>query len=183
VSKSFERHLLATNRSARTVQTYLCALNALMAYLEAEGMPSEVRAIRKAHLEGFVADRLKRVKAATVSVQFRALQQFWRWAFEEAEIPSNPMAKMRPPIVPEEPPPVLSPDQIKRLLRACDGPGFLARRDLALIRLLLDTGMRRSELAALTVDDIDLADGTALGSRQVPEAPRGPLRSEERSCA
>jgi site-specific recombinase XerD len=162
LSKSFQRHLLATNRSARTVQTYLCALDALTLYLEAEELPTEVRSIRRAHLESFVADRLFKVKAATVSVQFRALQQFWRWAVTEEEATSSPMTKMRPPIVPEEPPAILAPDQIRRLLRACDGPGFLTRRDLAVVRLLLDTGMRRGELAGLKVEDIDLEAGTAL---------------------
>jgi adenylate cyclase len=54
---SFRRHLLATNRSARTVQTYLCALDGLTRYLEAQGLPTEVRSIRRSHLEGFVAER------------------------------------------------------------------------------------------------------------------------------
>lgn len=94
---SFQRNLLATNRSARTVQTYLCAVNGLIAYLESERLPSEVRSIRKAHLEGFVAARPLTAKAATVSVQFRALQQFFKWAEGEEELPSSPMAKMRPP--------------------------------------------------------------------------------------
>jgi site-specific recombinase XerD len=94
---SFRRYLLATNRSARTVQTYLCALEGLTRYLESEGLSLEVRAVRRSHLEGFVADRLRTVKAATISVQYRALQQFFRWAVAEEEIPSPPMAKMRPP--------------------------------------------------------------------------------------
>jgi site-specific recombinase XerD len=134
----------------------------LTRYLEAEGLPTEVRAIRRAHLEAFVADRLATVKAATISIQYRALQQFFRWAVSEEETPSSPMTKMRPPIVPEEPPAVLSSDQIGKLLRACQGQGFLARRDLAIVRLLLDTGMRRSELAGLKVGDVDMRDATAL---------------------
>ncbi len=169
---SFSRHLLATNRSQRTVQTYLHALEGLAKYLDAEGLPTEVRSIRKAHLEGIVAHRLQTAKAATVSVQFRALQQFFKWAVVEDEVPSSPMSKMRPLIVPEEPPAILSPDQIRRLLRACDGPGFLARRDLAIVRFLLDTGVRRAELAGLKVEDIDLGDGTAvvLGKWRRPRA-------------
>ena len=162
LAPSFRRHLLSTNRSARTVQTYLCALEGLITYLESEDLPTEVRSIRRAHLEGFVADRLTRVKAATVSVQFRALQQFWRWAVSEDEVASSPIERLRAPIVPEEPPAILRDDQIRSLLRACEGNGFLARRDLAIVRLLLDTGMRRAELAGLKVEDVDLADATAL---------------------
>jgi integrase len=114
------------------------------------------------HLEGFVADRLATVKAATISVQYRALQQFFKWAVGEEELGSSPMEKMRPPIIPEEPPAVLTPEQLRKLLRACDGSGLLARRDLAIIRLLLDTGLRRSELAGLKVEDVDLEDSTAV---------------------
>ena len=95
LTPSFRRHLLATNRSARTVQTYVCALDGLIVYLESQGLPTEVRSIRRAHLEGFVADRLTSVKAATVSVQFRALQQFWRWAVSEDEVGSSPMERLR----------------------------------------------------------------------------------------
>lgn len=51
----FRRHLLATNRSARTVQTYLCAVDGLARYLEAQGLPTEVRGLRRSHLEGFVS--------------------------------------------------------------------------------------------------------------------------------
>jgi hypothetical protein len=36
------RHLLATNRSQRTVQTYMHALAGLIRYLEASGLPTEV---------------------------------------------------------------------------------------------------------------------------------------------
>lgn len=69
---SFQRHLLATNRSRRTVETYVNALAGLTRYLEAEGLPVEVRSIKRVHLESFVASRLATVKASTVSVQFRA---------------------------------------------------------------------------------------------------------------
>jgi integrase len=162
LAPSFRRHLLATNRSAPTVKTYICAVEGLARYLDSEGLPTEVRAIRRSHLEGFAADRLAVVKASTISVQYRALQQLFKWAVGEDEVPSSPMAKMRPPIIPEEPPAVLSPVQLRDLLRTCQGAGFLARRDLAILRLLLDTGMRRSELAGLKVEDVDLEDGTAV---------------------
>lgn len=72
------------------------------------------------------------------------------------------MAKLKPPIVPEEPPAILTDDEIRRLLSACAGQAFADRRDLAILRLLLDTGMRRAELAALKVADVDLTDATAL---------------------
>ena len=162
LAPSWRRHLLATNRSGPTVKTYLCAVDGLTRWLESEGLPTEVRGIRRMHLEGFVADRLTRVKPATISVQYRALQQFFKWAVVEEELSLSPMEKIRPPIIPEEPPAVLTAEQIRRLFKACEGAGFLARRDMAVLRLLLDTGMRRSELAGLKVEDVDLEEGTAI---------------------
>jgi integrase len=48
------------------------------------------------------------------------------------------MAKMRPPIQPEQPVPVIAPDGLRRLLKACDGKGFDARRDELMSRTLGD---------------------------------------------
>jgi site-specific recombinase XerD len=44
----------------------------------------------------------------------------------------------------------------QRLFQACTGKDFEARRDIALIMLLLDTGARRAEMAGLKLADVDL---------------------------
>jgi integrase len=72
------------------------------------------------------------------------------------------MEQMTPPIVPEEPPAILRNEELKAILDACAGADFDARRDTAIIRLLLDTGMRRAELAGLKRDDIDLDQQVAI---------------------
>lgn len=46
--------------------------------------------------------------------------------------------------------------QVEKLLKVCEGRDFDARRDMAILRVLLDTGLRRSELAGLRVKDLDL---------------------------
>jgi integrase len=83
------------------------------------------------------------------------LRILYRWLEEEEDVPS-PMARMKPPIVPEQPIPVIPEDGLRRLLKVCEGRGFEARRDTALIMLLLDTGARRGELVGLTLADVDL---------------------------
>ena len=47
--------------------------------------------------------RLEAVKPATVSADFRALQQFFKWLVREEEIERNPMLGAEAPIVPEDP--------------------------------------------------------------------------------
>jgi integrase/recombinase XerC len=76
------------------------------------------------------------------------MRVLYRWLEEEEELP-NPMARMKPPIIPERPIPIVPDDGLRRLLAACAGKGFEARRDTAIIVLLLDTGARRAELADL----------------------------------
>ena len=158
----FVRHLEAENKSPGTVSTYLKALRALDAYLAAAGMPRTIDGIRREHLEAFMSDLLTRVRPATASNRYRALQQFFKWAEGIEEIRESPMRKMRPPHVPEEPPPVVREAEARTLLDACRGTGFEERRDAALLRMLFDTGMRRAELAGLAVDDLDLNSRLAI---------------------
>ena len=68
------------------------------------------------------------------------------------------MAKMRAPQVPEQPVPVFTDDELAAFLKATDGRHFTSRRDHAIFRLFIDTGMRLGELAGLRVDDLHLGD-------------------------
>ena len=71
-------------------------------------------------------------------------------------ITAHPMANVKPPSVPEAPVAVLDSGQLKRLLSTVAGEDFVSRRDSAILRLFMDTGMRRGELANLRIDDVDL---------------------------
>ena len=57
--------------------------------------------------------------------------------------------------MPEQPVPLHTEEEIKSLLTACQGRDVYALRDTAIIRLLLDTGMRCAELVGIELDDID----------------------------
>ena len=94
------------------------------------------------------------------------------------------MANMRPPAVPEPPPRVLT-DDLRRLLKACEGKGFEDRRDTALVRLLLDTGARRAELVGLGVGDVDFDHNVALvlGKGRRPRPCRSAARRPRRWTA
>ena len=54
----------------------------------------------------------------------------------------------------------LEPDQVQRLLAACDASTVVGNRDLAILTLLLRLGLRRDEVARLGLDDIDWRAGT-----------------------
>lgn len=54
----------------------------------------------------------------------------------------------------------LEPDQVRRLLAACDADTAVGCRDLAILSLLVRLGLRRGEVAGLGLDDIDWRAGT-----------------------
>jgi site-specific recombinase XerD len=156
LAESYRLSLEAQNKSPRTIQTYLEAVARLETFLVAADLPADVDRIERRHVEAFIADLLETQSAATASNRYRALQSFFRWAEEEEEVERSPMAKMKPPTVPIRPVPVLRDEQLAALFKACEGSEFADLRDAAIIRLLLDTGLRRAELGALAVDDVDL---------------------------
>jgi site-specific recombinase XerC len=91
------------------------------------------------------------------------LQAFFKWSVAEGELKTSPMVGVKPPQLPDEPPPVLTADQLRRLLKSCEGRDFTDRRDTAIIRLFIDTGVRVSEAAGIMLpDDLDLDDQVVI---------------------
>jgi len=164
---AFRRHLKSENVSINTIATYGSAVDMLAAYLEREGLPTDVAAIRREHVAAFVADLLDHWKPATAHNRYRGCQRFFNWLAEEGEITDSPMAKMKPPRLAEQPPAVLRDADLKALLGTCDREtSFQGRRDAALLRVLIDTGARRAEAAGLrwtpadeATNDVDLEAG------------------------
>jgi site-specific recombinase XerD len=154
LARSFERHMRAENRSDRTIATYLHGLRQAETFLRARG--TTVEAATRADLEAFMADLLARRTASTAATYYKVLKVLYGWLVDEEELEADPMAKMKPPIVPVNPVPVVPADGLKRLFQACAGKSFEARRDTALIMLLLDTGARRAEMVGLKLSDVDL---------------------------
>ena len=147
-------------KSERTQALYLGAGRQLVAYLEQHDGPQSAATLTRAVLEEFFNDYSTTHKPSTVSLVYRSLQQLMKYLQSEDEIDRSPMEHVAKPLVPEIPVPVVTDEDLARLLAACAGKDFMALRDTALIRLLIATGGRRGELAALKVDDIDLTTDT-----------------------
>jgi site-specific recombinase XerD len=153
---SWRRHLRAKHRSPRTIQSYEEAVGQFAAFLAERGMPQQVASIAREHVETWIEDLLAHRAPATAAVRFRSLQQFFRWLSEEGEIERSPMARMTPPSVAQDPPAVLTDDQLRALLKACEGRTFDQRRDTAMLLTFIDTGARLSEVAGMLLEDVDL---------------------------
>lgn len=170
---SFIRAKKAANCSESTIASYRADLRYFATALDPAGV--DLAAATRRHIETWLAENLDAgLAAATVARRFRTLQQFYRWAAAEDEVAVDPTAKMPTPKVPLQPPPIISADDLARLLAACTtprlGPGratptdgratFENRRDAAIIQLLATTGCRSSELMMLQVADVDMANAT-----------------------
>lgn len=153
--RGFERSLRAANRVPGTIEKYLTIARQFVAFLAEAGMPTATAAVAREHVEAFLAHCVETQKPSTVMTKYQALKQLWKYLVSEGEVEADPMARITPPIVPEVPVPVLADDALRRLLATCAGRDFDDRRDTAVIRLLIDTGMRLAELANLSVDDLD----------------------------
>jgi site-specific recombinase XerD len=163
VLPSFERSLRAARRSPRTIDNYVSTARAFISWLDSAGHPVEVGLIRREHVELWLLALEDRGNTpSTMASRYRCLQQLFRWLEIEEEIDHSPMAKMRPPSIPEPVTPVLSVEDQRELLKACEGRTLMDRRDLAIMSMFLDAGLRLTELADLKLGDVDLDSGAAI---------------------
>ena len=165
--RSFSYHIRATNKRPRTREIYQDAAERLARVSHApryahRRRPYQTGACRGVHF----GPTLISGRPGTAANKYRSLQQFFKWLAEEGEIKESPMARMKAPLVPEQPIPVLSDNQLRRLLATCRGSDFESRRDHAILRVFMDTGARRGEVAGLRYDpdddlntDVDLDQG------------------------
>jgi site-specific recombinase XerD len=152
--------LEARNLSPNTLATYTTSVDLLASFLVDNGMPTAVSAIHREHVEAWLSSLTSVYRPASVRNRYTGARQFFLWCVTEGEITASPMGNIPPPANPENPPQVLSDDQLRALLKACSGSAFEDRRDLAIMSLFLDVGIRLGELAGLTLEDVDMATRT-----------------------
>ena len=160
----FLTHLAARNASPGTRVEYRRHVSEFLQFLGTSRVDwrQPDRAAVRRYL-ATLADR--RLAASSVAGRLAAIRSFYRHATREGWIAADPLAGVRSPKRPGRLPRVLSVSEAERLVegprRGRDGQRgeALARRDAALLELLYATGMRISELSALTMDRVDLEHG------------------------
>jgi site-specific recombinase XerD len=161
---SWVRSLNAAAKSPATVASYVESVVQLTAWAAEHGRPTHPAEQRRADLEDFIAWQIATRSRGTAGVRYRSLRQWFRWLAREDEA-GDVMAGMSHPKLEETPPPVISDADLAALLAVTRGRDFKARRDHAIFRVLIDTGLRRGELVGLTTGDVDLDHGTLLVRR------------------
>jgi site-specific recombinase XerD len=162
LSKSFARHLRAEGASDRTLVLYGQSIVFFSRWLEAQGRAATIDEFTRGAIREWLAQLADVNEPATVKLRYRGLFRFGGWLVDEAEIPEHPMKSLSPPQPKAKPVPVLTDADLAALMKACSGKEFNDRRDEAMIRLLLDCGLRISELCGLTVAGLDLDTAMAI---------------------
>jgi integrase len=169
--------LESANRSEGTVVSYMLTGRQFCNYIRHHSMPETVDGVQADHIRSFLLaclqgcfDDAEREQpcgcgivartAANAAKHYRNLRALFYWLIKEGDrtLP-HPMANVTPPNVPDTPPEVFTDDELRALLKACSGPTLADRRDTAIMRLFMDTGLRVSGLAGLRYsDDQDKSD-------------------------
>jgi site-specific recombinase XerD len=154
---SWELSLLAASKSPGTVRSYLDSVRALASFfLREHEVTAEVQSVGPDDVRAFLAASAAATSAGNAHKHFRNLRVFFNWlAAEEERAGSSPLAGLDPPKVASRPADPLTGEELTTLLEVCSGNSWVDRRDTAIIRILMDNGMRLSGLAGLrySVDD------------------------------
>ena len=141
-----------------TVRGYRSDLGQFAAWYE--GHPIEkLTASDLAHFRQYLS-RDRAMQPASVNRKLQALRRFCRWAHTTGKLRTNVAAELKLTPVPRGTRPKgLLATEVQALLRAAgQSRRALARRNYAVLQLLLQAGLRVSEAAAVRIEDLEIRE-------------------------
>lgn len=148
--EQFLDHLKSQKRSSATLIAYNGDLSQLRAYFDSRRI-TQATTIQSEHLQEYI-DHLNTqgYTPKSISRKINSLKTFFKFLHSHGITPTNPASPLTHPKYETKPPRILVPSEYRNLRDA----SRLDIRVSAIIELLLQTGMRISELANLHLDDI-----------------------------
>jgi site-specific recombinase XerD len=166
---SWQLAIEAAAKSPRTVRSYTDSVRTLCRFLVNQNVPTSVEEVDAPHIRAFLLAEERRTSAASAAVHFRNIRVFFGWLASEGERENpNPMDRVEAPKVTKKAKAFFTEEELARLLKTCSGATFVDRRDTAIIRIFIDTGMRVSAMAGLRYDpDDEAANDVFLAQRRL----------------
>jgi site-specific recombinase XerD len=134
--------------SANTIERYKYSIERMIREVEI----TDIRDITAGDIRRWLMGR--GVKPVSVGIDIKNLRTFFTWVVAEGHLNESPMDKIPNPKIPQIPPKALEENEIYRLMEAAKR----SPRDTAVVLVLIDCGLRASELGSLTRDDLALDD-------------------------
>jgi integrase/recombinase XerD len=147
------------NCGERTIESYRDRLRKFAEFCKLRN--EKPRTISKETILAYLNARLKQVRPQTVNCELRHIRAFFRWLYSEGFREDDPTRDIQKLKEPTYYPRTLSDEQVIAIVNEISKEinSFLGLRDLTLVCLLLDTGVRISEALNMTISDVDLASG------------------------
>lgn len=145
--------------SENTLAAYRRDLYQFGEFLDRNALPAPERAERSVLLAYVVALQKQGSANATISRRMATLRNFYRYLQRTGIIQNDPTQELELPRQERTLPGILSPEEVERMLNQPDSSTDKGCRDKAMLEVLYATGIRVSELIALTVEDINFDMG------------------------
>lgn len=156
LAERWRKAIKAKALSAHTERGYLYTARRWAEWLDEQGLDVEPEDVQAHHVDDFIVDVIEATSPANGAHHYRNLRVFFGFLVKRKQMPANPMDETEPPNVPEKVTPLLTDEDHAAVLLACSGKDLASLRDMAIVLLFVDTGMRVSELHSLKIDALDL---------------------------
>jgi len=178
---SYDRHLRAERKRPATVKNYTMIARLFSEFAEDKAFPALPR-LKREHVEMWLAGLEERgYSPYTQRMYYIGVKQWFAWLLEEGEIKANPTERMRAPSVDEVEKDVVSAADMAKVLAGLEKAKKW--RNVALVALLYDTGMRAGETVSLMREDVDFDRNIIRLSGENTKARRGRVVAISEQCA
>ena len=173
--EGYHLYCLADGKQPTTIRWYMGKLGVFRDFLATRGYPTDAAQLTATHVRAFLVYLREDVRAdennphkptrdaslspKTIQGYARTLKAFFSWATREGLLPSNPAQHIRIPKAPNVLIATLSDSQVRRILSEVDQRDPIGYRDYCILLMLLDTGIRLSEIVNLEVSNVELERG------------------------
>lgn len=167
-----------SSRSPNTIQAYSMDIHAFERWLQNHEV--ELVDVSTTHLKQYLMDlMLARYTKSTINRQLSALRGYFGWLAQKGYLDSNVAATLESLKAPKTLPHVMTQEQVTKLLSTVEtSRDPIDMRDACLLELLYASGARISEIAGLSIADIDFNEkqvrlfGKGSKERIVPLYPK-----------
>lgn len=157
----FINYCKCKNLSPNTLIYYRSRLDAFHTYVEMSCPGTTPEGVSAQLVREFLADQNQRRSDTTACHSYVALNTFFSFLVNDGFLDVSPMARVDKPKRRRVVVDTFSLEQVESVLATCKRD-FVGVRDRAVIVLMLDCGLRVSELCGLRLEDIDWTGQTML---------------------